>query len=275
MRSQLVPPTAPSITAYLERSFAEADADGSGQLCREEFFSLMQAKLGLTREHTFTLLNLIDEDGSGHISRAELVGRAPGMIQRLYEAQESFAADWVRLRSHLPGNGHFWYNKRLGAGARQGQRLSKPPFANVTDHMVCLFQQHDTQKDGVVSRKSLVGLVRRLGLGLTDAEVDALVGGADFNLDGVVDWPEFLSLAPSMIQQVYSELGTGTGTDEDFDRDWVAMRSTSAAHLAAGLRGAPFYFNKRTGCTQWRKPHKPAGISKFLQDQVLTSTGMY
>jgi hypothetical protein len=137
MRVQVPPPVKPSLEGFLQLKFDEVDVDSSGTLCREEFFILMR-QLKLRDEHIFGLLQELDDDGSGDLSVSECVQDAADMIQSLYEMEVSYGDDWVHLQHPAPGNGHFWYNKRMA-----NCRLQKPDLASINEYLAMEFMLHD------------------------------------------------------------------------------------------------------------------------------------
>jgi hypothetical protein len=137
MRVQVPAPVQPSLEAFLQLQFDEVDVDRSGSLCREEFFILMR-QLNLRDEHIFALLQELDDDGSGDLSVSECVHDAACIIQTLYETEVSYGDDWVHLPHPSPGNGKFWYNKRMA-----NCRLQKPDLASIREYLAMEFISHD------------------------------------------------------------------------------------------------------------------------------------
>ena len=50
------------------------------------------------------------------------------------------------------------------------------------------------QNDGNLTKSEMVGFLKKLGIGLSDAEVNELFDMFDASGNGTIDYPEFLSL---------------------------------------------------------------------------------
>ena len=69
--------------------------------------------------------------------------------------------------------------------------------AEQTAELKKAFEVMDTNKDGVVTKDELMGLLKGLGEDVTDEVVDEMINIADANGDGKIDFEEFVKAATS------------------------------------------------------------------------------
>ena len=63
-----------------------------------------------------------------------------------------------------------------------------------------IFSAFDLQKTGSINKQELAEILRRLGVTLSEDELAATLGAADFKKNGVIEWEEFKTL---MMTQIY------------------------------------------------------------------------
>ena len=100
----------PDIRDYLTRQFKSADEDGSGTLDSKELEALLQGMaLQLEGDQIHSLIQDMDDDGSGHISWEEFVSLAPALLQRVQEAQTGASPnlDWCELPASGGSGGYY------------------------------------------------------------------------------------------------------------------------------------------------------------------------
>ncbi len=62
-----------------------------------------------------------------------------------------------------------------------------------------IFQAFDLQKTGTINKLELKEIMRRLGMEVSDSEIEGTLGQVDSNHDGVIDWEEFKAFMKTKI----------------------------------------------------------------------------
>lgn len=149
--------------------FHRADMDGNGTLSRAEFFQCLQdADLGLTRHEVNVLMLEVDENEDGLISYEEFI---PVCFDVLVQIVAQDVAQ-----------------EKVPSEERQ-----------VAEFLSDLFVQADVDRRGRLHRSLLRDLLRTAELGLTRIQIHAIMGEAEEDADGSVDYATFARRAATMI----------------------------------------------------------------------------
>jgi Ca2+-binding EF-hand superfamily protein len=183
---------------------------------------------------------------SGQVRWNRFLAAAPVVICKTHGlVAESFDHDWVQL---LDGAGSmFWWNKRDCLAQR-----AAPLRADMRLFLAKSFQEADEDLSGFLDRGEFLQCMHRMELGLSDMQIEQMFRKMDEDGSGELDWQEFAQYAPDLIKEMTAE------QEEDAGGDWVKV--------AAGSGKQDYWYNKRTGKTQWEKP-RPPDIKLYLREQ--------
>lgn len=150
------------------------------------------------------LFKQIDVDGDGAISKSELGEMMKGL--NINHSQKDLDAMFLQLDSDKNGSITFseFLNgmKYLDKTKRMGDKLQKQnSVSNFIEsmeesqlkEMEELFNLMDDNKDGVVSKREMYNLMKKMGQDPTKQEIEELFAALDINGDGVLDFKEFMS----------------------------------------------------------------------------------
>jgi len=95
-------------------------------------------------------------------------------------------APGARTTIHTQSSSSSTWNIDIFEKLRQIIRASTKSFEDI-------FKEFDEDKNGFISQVEFRNAIRKLNLGLTSREIDALLAKIDTNSDGRIDWQEFKS----------------------------------------------------------------------------------
>jgi Ca2+-binding EF-hand superfamily protein len=160
---------------YLEKTFREADADGSGCIDRDEFRTLCWKLEGsMTEDSIDKALADCDQDGNGEIDINE------------------FKTWWASEGASQLRDKH-----RAAAGIKEWDEyeIQKRTYEKMNnmgeDRLKRTFASIDEDGSGLIEWVEFIRLMRRMAPALPDAEVKAIFGRIDADGSGEIDFEEF------------------------------------------------------------------------------------
>jgi Ca2+-binding EF-hand superfamily protein len=237
-------PVAPSLQAYLEREFTIADVDGSGVLSSDEFWYMIREhlQLGLSDEDIAFLQSNGDLDNDGTVSWSEFIAMAPSLLQGMTRISDASHRDWCTFETD--DGTPYYFNKRTNetywekpgemmAEEAQGAFSSMAPgLQHVLNEW---FTSSDSDQSGVLSIKQFqVLLGKLLGLEVEDETIEKFKIKYDFDEDGSINWSEFVTSIPEVLQMVIQKTRPSTA-------DWCKIEGYTGKDV--------FYYNFRTGAS--------------------------
>ena len=201
------------VTSLASRAMALADADGNGQVSREEAESMVNLVLG-------GAFFRADQNGDGKITPEEgraarnaLLKEHPAVADLLARARESTGATPFKSLAQL-------------LDVNYGKTLSLTDARNAADTAVTdLFKMADTNKDGTISRQEALAAANEGA----EAVGEKAFAAADTNHDHFLSEAEFQAAAAGSLKAVFEMFDT--------NKDGKLTESEAAAAInAAGLR---------------------------------------
>jgi len=179
---------------------AQFDGDGSGSICFTEFVAMMLAEKGDSESEGKELkghlvgfreaFNLFDKDQDSFINVTEFHSALRTMgtymsieeVTALVEANDDDGnglLDFGEFVSMLTGS---------SVGGKAGEAIQQ--ISDLRES----FTMYDTDGDGVLSTDEIHQALKKVGLILTYEQVEAMVGLADQDGNGTLDFSEFVSM---------------------------------------------------------------------------------
>lgn len=157
----------PARMEVLRASFDTLDRDNTGVVCVKNIDESMKALgVGKTDSEVAAMVKRFDVHNTGSISFDEFcIMMGPAYYDESIERTSS-------------------------AGKKQSWEFE----------LRLIFQAFDLERTGTINKKELREIMRRLGTKIDEKELEATLGAADENGDGVIDWEEFKSF---MTTQIY------------------------------------------------------------------------
>mmetsp|Transcript_86080 Transcript_86080/g.216692 ORF Transcript_86080/g.216692 Transcript_86080/m.216692 type:complete len:423 (-) Transcript_86080:165-1433(-) len=160
------------LTDLVGSIFERMDADGSGQLNKQEFITaLTSMELGLTRREINTILFQIDQDQDGNISYREFVPFAFDLLQKLTSLR--------LLETELEND-------------------------ELAQYLIDLFKAKDTEMLGALAVNDVRDLLHQAMLGLSRMQIYTVISEAEVSPDGFIAYATFIPRAVGLIRSMLS-----------------------------------------------------------------------
>ncbi|XP_046582415.1 uncharacterized protein LOC124289793 [Haliotis rubra] len=218
----------------LQEILEEVDADGNGIIDFEEFLGMMAKKMQSrdSEEEIKEAFKVFDKESKGYLTSEELRHIMTTMGEKLTHEDVD---DMIR-EADLDGDGKIDYlefSKMLASGCeQQNQSLLQPilllkqpntfniivvPFclqaeeqqcapegSQLTEDQIAEFKEafclFDKDGDGTITTKELGTVMRSLGQNPTEAELQDMINEVDADGNGIIDFPEFLTMMSKKLQ---------------------------------------------------------------------------
>jgi len=159
------------LTDLVGSIFERMDADGSGQLNKQEFISaLTSMELGLTRREINTIMFQVDQDQDGNVSYREFVPFAFELLQKLTSLR--------LLETELEND-------------------------ELAQYLVDLFKAKDTEMLGTLPVDDIRDLLHQAMLGLSRMQIYTVISEAEI-CDGQIAYASFIPRAVGLIRSMLS-----------------------------------------------------------------------
>jgi Ca2+-binding EF-hand superfamily protein len=257
---------APTFGAFIKAHFEVIDKEKSGEVTGEVFWGVVLGwSLGLTDRQRLALKGKFEPDAGKHdeITWGEFVEAGPGLIQGICSAgRANPSKDWCELEP--PGGGaSFFLNKRTLETQWQPETKVKSKYDSyaptIEEYLKREFMKADSDGTGTLDTREFFDMLKGLLINLSDMQITQLHSHVDMDSDGAIDWQEFVSRAPKQLQRIYSQ------EEEDPGNDWCELPASDA--------GKTFWYNKRTGKSQWKKPQELVLRGPDLKDYLKKEFG--
>ena len=214
-------------------AFARLDADHSGHVDREEFVSAL-GSLGLpslTRAELGALFDAIDRDGSGDLSVSEFINAVTGTMR--FDVRDMISAnvnsDAMDSRAIELDTKHKARVAECVATVikRVKVLLAQKTFSNSNSDsgkggagweaaLMGLFMDSDVDHSGSVSKHEFQLAMKRIGVELEAADVDAVLEISDADKTGELEYWEFMRLLrpPKRKKKLVRQDHVGEGFDQ-------------------------------------------------------------
>jgi len=159
---------------YLQRLFAIADEDSSGDLDYSEFSKLLRCSgFALDKQTRRKILSSVRMNNRGRVTYNDFIPVAMEILG-------------VPLPETM-------------APATQALDLATVSASAMETYLKRLFSLGDTNGDGVLSPDELEVLLRKSGFQFTDKVVEEMIQICDVNHDGVIEYHEFVPMMTAML----------------------------------------------------------------------------
>jgi len=205
-----------TLHSYCTELFKIGDLNGDGVLSPEEIRTLLSLSgFDLSESQISTIVANADVNGDGVIDYEEFIPLAVDIMKELDNADTEEETEALK-------------------------DISEYDEDTLKAYCTELFSIGDVNGDGVLSPEELRELLALSGFQLRDAQISAIVARADVNMDGVVDYEEFIPLAVDIMKEIdSSESGHAVAVEEneEFQVPRMGMQeqlSTALAELEPG-----------------------------------------
>jgi Ca2+-binding EF-hand superfamily protein len=256
----------PTFAAFIKAQFEAVDTDASGEVMGETFWGqVLGWGLGLTDRQKLALKGKFEPDAGKHdeITWADFVAAGPELIKGVCSGgRPNPSKDWCELEP-ADGGTSFFLNKRTLETEWQPEAKVVSKYDSyaptIEDYLKREFMKADNDGTGTLDTKEFFAMLSGLLINLSDMEITQLHSHVDMDSDGAIDWQEFVSRAPKQLQRIYAN------EEEDPGNDWC--------ELPAAEPGKTFWYNKRTGKSQWKKPRDLVLRGPDLKDYMKKEFG--
>lgn len=164
-------------------AFNAMDEDGNGTLDKHEFrVALKSLGVNLTTKDAEELMDILDVDGGGEIDYEEF------MTVLCQDLGKNGAASKHTGPDAAMGQGKIF--KILQRCMKQQRKL----YGRVLSDAQAAFQAMDRDNSGSVDTEEFREALERMGLGVTESQMDQLVAELDTDGDGEISYAEFMSI---------------------------------------------------------------------------------
>jgi Ca2+-binding EF-hand superfamily protein len=254
----------PPLAGFLRALFVETDSDETGSLDEADFLAKLKSSgLKLTDGQYQRLGDCVAPDLDGTVEWNAFTLAAAGKLQEIYvKLDQTFEGDWALLSAD-GGKTYYWYNKRTDAAqwdrpdvllyeeAGQAGRDVPPPLE---DYLERAFKRADADGSGELDAREFWACLKNLLINLHDGEIAELHNKMDSDKDGEIVLEEFVGKAKKLLMELYQE------QHEDELADWC--------ELPANGGGRTYWYNKRSGASQWEAPEAFAKDEAARQKHV-------